>query len=72
MKSLSPLAGRTVVSFLCLQSSELVGVVALLLLSSECYVAVIVSCLFLAMPCFGLQCVIVALPGHSRLLVTST
>ena len=41
---------------------------ALLLLCSECYVAVLALWLFLAVPWVGLFHVIVAFPGHSRLL----
>ena len=42
--------------------------VALLLLSSDCHVAVSVLCLCLMVPWIGLQCVIVVVPGHTRLL----
>ena len=35
--------------------------------SSSCCVAVSVLCLFLMVPWVGLQCVIVAFPGHTRL-----
>ena len=44
--------------------------VALLLLSSCGHLAVSVLCLFLTVPWVGLQCVIVAFPGHSHLLFT--
>ena len=54
------------VSYLCFAVVRAGWVVALLLLSSECYVAVIFSCLFLAMPWFGLQCVI----WHFQVIVT--
>ena len=40
---------------------------ACILLSSGCYVAVIVLCFFLTVPWFVLWCVIVAFPGHTRL-----
>ena len=38
--------------------------VALLLLCSECHVAVIVLCFFLVVPWVGLLYVLVAFPGH--------
>ena len=39
------------------------------LLYSLCFLVVIVLCLFLAVPWFGLQCVIVVFPGHTHLLL---
>ena len=48
----------------CLEEKELV---ALLSLSSLCQVAVGVLLSFLVMPWVGLQCVIVAFPGHTVL-----
>ena len=42
--------------------------VALLLLSYRCIVAINVMWLFLTAPWIGLQCVIVAFPNHTRLL----
>ena len=42
--------------------------IALLKLPSWCLVAVSVLCLFLTMPWFGLQCVIVIFPGHTHVL----
>ena len=42
--------------------------VVLLELSSPCYVAVSVLCLFLTVMWVGLQCVIVTFPGHTHLL----
>ena len=41
---------------------------ALLLLSTECHIAVIGLFLFLTVPWVGQQCVIVVFPGHTRLL----
>ena len=37
-------------------------------LPSYCHVAVSIVCLLLVVPWVGLQCVIVAFPGHTRLL----
>ena len=37
------------------------------LIMSFCHVTVSALCLFLAVPLVGLQCVIVALPGHTHL-----
>ena len=37
-----------------------------------CHVPVIILCLFLAVLCVGLQCVIGAFPGHSHLLFKLT
>ena len=42
--------------------------VVLLWLSSQCYVTVSVLWMFLMMPWFGLQCVIVIFPDHTHLL----
>ena len=57
------------VSFLAMQSSRWGKreLVALLFLISSCHVAVIVLCLFLTVLWVGVQCVIVALPGHTHL-----
>ena len=41
--------------------------VALLLLSCKCLVAVYVLWFFLTVPCVGLQCVIVVFPDHTHL-----
>ena len=45
--------------------------VALLLLSFGCFVAVNVMWLFLTVPCFGLLFVIVLFPDHTHLLFAS-
>ena len=43
--------------------------VALLDLSSLCFVTAIVVWLFLMVPCVGLQCVIVVIPDHTHFFV---
>ena len=59
--------------FLCVLSSVAIILlmkrefVALLQLFSCCHVAGSVLCLFLVVPLVGLQCVIVAYPGHTRM-----
>ena len=45
------------------------NLVALLLLSYRCIVTINVLWLFLTVPWAGLQCVIVAYPGHTHLLL---
>ena len=61
MTSLSLLAGRTVVSFLVVQSPCWAGGGVIRFAAMRLFVFYF---LFFAMPCVGLQCVIVALPGH--------
>ena len=60
-------------ALLCVHSSFAIilkrkrKLVALLLLSYRCIVTINVLCLFLTVPCAGLQYVIVVFPGHTHI-----
>ena len=68
VKSLFPCV-LSALAIIPLGNRQLVG---LLLLCSECRVAVVVLCLFLAMPWVGLWRVTVAFPSHTHLLLEWT
>ena len=57
---------KVLLSSFAIISPRTKGLVALLLLSASCHVAVGILRLFVMVPLVGLQCVIVAFPDHTH------